>query len=609
MNTALSVALQAFYTIYTAVLVYLTQNLALTRDLSRPQLLTAIHDTSGAWNGIGAALLFLWRQTKVTVSLGKVLAVATYLLNTMILHITSSSILQFQTYNTTTIEMASSTLTWLNSMDYELDWDTISDVVSYVPQLAEISMVGLANDTLYEVIDPNRGVGNVNVSAVTVQADCGLVSNANISFLSQASIGWTVFGQDGSFNSTGQWMILSVPPSVDQVLTLANPMHSTNTILFLASTRLDIDDSLIPQVAIPITVQYGAMSNIMYAYVIACGASLISRGAVVDAQTGELKELGPLLPTGDVSKSWEILDWNTQNNFGFNDSYYNGTSYPFTSGLSEFPCQCSWTEYTHFISDVTLMMSLGLDSEQVYGNCYYSNPTFQLDVEYMQNAVAKQIASSYFTAGLFGFDIGFQRPPSHVNVTVPIQEVRLNINILPLSFATAASIIVLVLAVHMTHMDKRAHPLVSNTGVLDILWLSSQLPELTERLATVEKPSTDSLRAAGKFNVCLAEPTLLMQYQDGELKNAMKLHDGRENERGYLVSSLRSETETLLLDDLPENGLDDLKRHFELERERLQSETVQLERQFEVALEEFAAVQRQLAPPGTATSQETVEEL
>ncbi|KAF9234598.1 hypothetical protein BU15DRAFT_65594, partial [Melanogaster broomeanus] len=133
MSTVLSVVLQAFYTIYTAVLLYLTQSLALTRDLSRPQLLTAIHDTSGAWSGIGAAMLFLWRQTKVTASLGKVLAVATYLLNTMILHITSSSILQFQTYNTTTIETTPSTLSWPNSTDYtRVDWG------------------------------PNRGVGNVN---------------------------------------------------------------------------------------------------------------------------------------------------------------------------------------------------------------------------------------------------------------------------------------------------------------------------------------------------------------------------------------------------------------------------------------------------------------
>ncbi|KAF9234597.1 hypothetical protein BU15DRAFT_78891 [Melanogaster broomeanus] len=600
MSTILSVALQAFYTIYTAVLVYLTQSLALTRDLSRPQLLTAIHDTSGAWSSIGAALLFLWRQAKVTASLGKVLAVATYLLNTMILHITSSSILQFQTYNTTTIEIASSTLSWVYSMDYGLDWDMISDVVSYVPQLTGMSMVGLANDTLYEVIGPNHGVGNVNVSAVTVQADCGLVSSANISFQTQPSTGPTVFGQQSSLNSTGQWMILSVPPCVDQVLTLANPMYSANTNLFLASTRMDIDDSLIPRAAIPVTVQYNSSSMIMFAYVVACGASLIPRGAAVDAQTGELNELAPLLPTGNASKSWEILDWNTGNNFGFNDSYYNGISHAFNSGLSELTGGCPWSEYTLFTSEITFMSSLGLNSWS--GSVRNSTPTFQLDVENMQNMVARQIASSLFTAGLFGPGLGFQRPPSQVNVTVPIQEVRLNINVLPLSFATAASVIVLVLAVYMTHMDKRAHPLVSNTGVLDVLWLSSRLPELTERLATVEKPSADSLRAAGKFNVCLADPTPSTEYQDGELENTMKVHDGRGNERGYLVS--RSESDTLLLDDLPESGLDDPKRDLELERQRLTNENLQLQRQLQASLEEVATVQWQLA-----RTQEIVEEM
>ncbi|KAF9230100.1 hypothetical protein BU15DRAFT_84047 [Melanogaster broomeanus] len=377
-----------------------------------------------------------------------------------------------------------------------------------------------------------------------------------------------------------------------------NPVIS-NTVYFLASTGMDIDDSLIQQAAIPITVQYNNSSMTMYIYAIACGASLISRGAVVDAQTGELEELAPLLPTGDVSKSWEILDLSSQNDFAFNDSYYDGTLYPFISDLSDTGgCLCDWTRYVQTSSDMTLMSSLGLNSDQVVGECVWnSTPTFQLDVENMQNTVAKQIASSLFAAGLFG-GIGFQRRPSHVNVTVPIQEVRLNINVLPLSFATAASVIVLVLAVHMTHMDNRAHPLVSNTGVLDVLWLSSRLPELTERLAIVEKPSADSLRAAGKFNVCLANPTPSTEDQDGDLENATKAHDGRGNERGYLVS--RSESDTLLLDDLPESGLYDLKRDLELETERLKNETLQLERQ-------LAAVQRQLVPSGTARSQEFIE--
>ncbi|KAF9230159.1 hypothetical protein BU15DRAFT_69436, partial [Melanogaster broomeanus] len=397
----------------------------------------------------------------------------------MILHITSSSIVQFQTYNGTAIQITSSTLSWPNSTDYGVSWETVSSLVPYVSQFAGISMVGLVNDTLYEVIGPNHGVGNVNVRAVTVQADCGLVSNANISFGSQAAES----GDVNPLSSTGQWTITSAPPTKDQILMLPNPIPGIDLIsggvLFLASTGMAMDNSVIRQAAIPITVQYNNSSMIMYAFVIACGASLIPREAVVDAQTGELKELVPLSPTGAVSTSWEILDWNTSDNFGFNDSYFNAIQ-----------GECVWN----------------------------STPTFQLDVENMQNTVAKQVSFSVFTvqviesfaAGLFGGAIGFQRPPSQINV-------------LPLSFATAASVIILVLAVHMTHMDNRAHPLVSNTGVLDVLWLSSRLPELTERLATVKKPSTDSLRAVGKFNVCLAEPTPSTESQDGDLENAMKV--------------------------------------------------------------------------------------
>ena len=41
-------------------------------------------------------------------------------------------------------------------------------------------------------------------------------------------------------------------------------------------------------------------------------------------------------------------------------------------------------------------------------------------------------------------------------------------------------------------------------GVLEVLWLSSRMPALRERVAGVTKPDVVRLRAAGKFEVCLA---------------------------------------------------------------------------------------------------------
>ncbi|KAH7919916.1 hypothetical protein BV22DRAFT_838858 [Leucogyrophana mollusca] len=84
---------------------------------------------------------------------------------------------------------------------------------------------------------------------------------------------------------------------------------------------------------------------------------------------------------------------------------------------------------------------------------------------------------------------------------------RLNINWIPLTFALSASIILFALAIQMTHMgSKSPHKdnTIQNTGVLELVWLASRLPELRDGIGKVERPSVDNLRAAGTFDVLLA---------------------------------------------------------------------------------------------------------
>ncbi|KAG2137887.1 uncharacterized protein EDB93DRAFT_1106510 [Suillus bovinus] len=94
----LSASLQAFYTIYTAVLLFLTQQLAISRTLVCHVKLTAIHDVSGAWAGLGSALSSVWRQTDVPAAWWMTSAVAAYLVSITVLHVTSSTLLQFQPF-------------------------------------------------------------------------------------------------------------------------------------------------------------------------------------------------------------------------------------------------------------------------------------------------------------------------------------------------------------------------------------------------------------------------------------------------------------------------------------------------------------------------------
>jgi hypothetical protein len=59
-----------FEQIYTTGMLVTTQQLALRRNLVQQQTLTATHDKSAAWNGLGSALLSIWRQACATEGIG-----------------------------------------------------------------------------------------------------------------------------------------------------------------------------------------------------------------------------------------------------------------------------------------------------------------------------------------------------------------------------------------------------------------------------------------------------------------------------------------------------------------------------------------------------------
>ncbi|KAG2041022.1 hypothetical protein BDR03DRAFT_77522, partial [Suillus americanus] len=54
--------------IYTAVLLFVTRWLAMSRTLVRRQKLTAIHDISSAWAGLGSAFSSVWQQIDIPAS-------------------------------------------------------------------------------------------------------------------------------------------------------------------------------------------------------------------------------------------------------------------------------------------------------------------------------------------------------------------------------------------------------------------------------------------------------------------------------------------------------------------------------------------------------------
>lgn len=63
------------------------------------QTLTATHDITAAWAGLGSAMVHTWRQKAVPASVIGVLSAFLYLGNILVLHITIPALLSLQSFN------------------------------------------------------------------------------------------------------------------------------------------------------------------------------------------------------------------------------------------------------------------------------------------------------------------------------------------------------------------------------------------------------------------------------------------------------------------------------------------------------------------------------
>ena len=163
--------------IYTAVLVLMTQHLAIAAAMSKRQTLTAVHDISGAWNGIGAAIGVVWQQTKVISAPSAVLSTLIYLGAVSALHIVSSSVIQFESFNHTVSTAVPSTLAWpppsVNLSD--LTWGTVAPLLALWPLIPTAK--GLSGSTLYDVPSSGYIYTGAVVNATSITAECGLLPN------------------------------------------------------------------------------------------------------------------------------------------------------------------------------------------------------------------------------------------------------------------------------------------------------------------------------------------------------------------------------------------------------------------------------------------------
>ena len=176
--------------------------------LSRPQKLTATHDISGAWAGLGAAAANLWKQTEMASSTKATLLILFYLSCVSVLHVASPTIMEFEAYNATSTTAVPSNSTWPNpSVNLStLNMGTAGPLITLMSGLSGLSTDGLINSTLYDTFQKTPQMVNASVNASTIRANCGLLPSLNYTILGSGVVVGT------SINGTGETS-LDVSPS------------------------------------------------------------------------------------------------------------------------------------------------------------------------------------------------------------------------------------------------------------------------------------------------------------------------------------------------------------------------------------------------------------
>ncbi|KAF8137777.1 hypothetical protein K438DRAFT_1786321 [Mycena galopus ATCC 62051] len=165
----------AFTTIYSALLVFITQTLSMRRDLQIHQPLTAVRDNAAAWQGLGSAFLCLWRQMAVPASISGVRSAFFFLGNIALLQIAMPNIFVVQTIwvnRSVVVEtqgLPSYPISYHDTLDSSDPWTAFArgSLYSLPSILWNATTFGLHSEgSLYDVPGPtNTAIGNITINA------------------------------------------------------------------------------------------------------------------------------------------------------------------------------------------------------------------------------------------------------------------------------------------------------------------------------------------------------------------------------------------------------------------------------------------------------------
>ena len=152
---------------------FIVQQLGLSKLIAQRHFLTTVHDTANAWTGVGAAVYSLFQQQNLSSSMWLIVGVAVYLGCVSVIHIASTTIMEFTTYNSTSTVLVQTLMPWPNST--VISHGSWIDAIQTIPPIGLIDNLqtpGLLNNTIYDVpiTTMESSFINATVNATSLQA-------------------------------------------------------------------------------------------------------------------------------------------------------------------------------------------------------------------------------------------------------------------------------------------------------------------------------------------------------------------------------------------------------------------------------------------------------
>ncbi|KAJ7728182.1 hypothetical protein B0H14DRAFT_3169398 [Mycena olivaceomarginata] len=472
----------AFGTIYSGLLVFVTQTLSMRRSLQMDQS-TARKSITGA------------------------APVALYLASILGLHIAISSLFSLVTYNPT--QSFNAGVQGLPALKQIPQGDEFGDVAAYVRGslqllpfvLSNATNVGLQDGTVIDTLETFSSVpGEATMNAVGFDVTCGFVAPKELQFSEQQQA-WILdddpgFQEAGAIHVPAAWIYPTRELIALDIELLHRESYRTRDNLYGVNFKRQHDSAgkQSPLFALKPPMSTG-ISSIQ---VLRCSLALVDQLAVVDAQTQQIKKIQPSFKK--ATSNWQPHREPSQIAYDSEDlpaSFPNVTA----ENLLINAIQClksvnyvQWEKWYNLIpasdfmldymnqngtatsaADVYLIQTLNLPPANL-------NNTRSVTLHDVENTLSTIVASVFWTG--------------NATVTGIFTRARLEV-----SAGFGISIILMTLALSLLRLPggyKRDEDFpIDGSSILHAIWLYRNHPHLETLLEQVEHPTDLNLRAAG----------------------------------------------------------------------------------------------------------------